>query len=195
VTTVRAAADALTQAWPAVENDPPRSQVLRANTATLTTRHPNALWTPDAHPVLFRAGLSLGETGLVGDAVAYFTNLADQASTRLGPDHLATLTTRGNLAHWRGQAGDPAGAATAFAELLTDQLRVLGPDHPGTLRTRSNLARCRGQAGDQAGAATAFAELLTDQLRVLGPDHPGTLTTRDNLAYWRGEAGGPTGAE
>jgi len=29
----------------------------------------------------------------------------------LGPDHPDTLTTRSNLAYWRGQAGDPAGAA------------------------------------------------------------------------------------
>ncbi|MFI9008856.1 tetratricopeptide repeat protein, partial [Actinosynnema sp. NPDC053489] len=54
----------------------------------------------------------------------------------LGPDHPDTLTTRGNLAFWRGRAGDPAGAAQATAELLTDHLRILGPDHPDTLTTR-----------------------------------------------------------
>jgi hypothetical protein len=64
----------------------------------------------------------------------------------LGPDHPHTLTTRSNLASWLGEAGDPAGAATAYAELLTDQLRVLGPDHPDTL-TRGNLAYCRGKPG------------------------------------------------
>jgi Tetratricopeptide repeat len=193
-TAVRAAAESLTQAWPTVENDPPLSQVLRANAAALASHHPTALWDTGAHPLLLRAGRSLGETGLVSEAVAYFTDLADQASARLGPDHPRTLATRHNLARWRGLAGDPAGAATATAELLTDQLRVLGPDDPNTLITRGNLARLWGEAGDPARAATAYAELLTDQLRVLGPDHPATLINRGNLALWRGEAGDPTGA-
>jgi hypothetical protein len=58
-----------------------------------------------------------------------------------------TLTIRNNLAHWRGQAGDPAGAISALEQLLTDYLRVLGPDHPDTLSVRNNLARWRGEAG------------------------------------------------
>jgi hypothetical protein len=186
VMAVRAAADALNQAWPTVESDPPRSQALRANAATLATRHPSALWDNAAHSMLFRAGHSLGGTGLVVEAVNYFTELADQAIHRLGPDHPDTLDARGDLASWRGDAGDPAGAATAYADLLTDQVRVLGPDHPKTLTTRSNLASCRGRAGDPAGAATAYADLITDQVRVVGPDHPNTLTTRHNLAVWRG---------
>ncbi|MFF3787694.1 tetratricopeptide repeat protein, partial [Streptomyces sp. NPDC001933] len=93
-----------------------------------------------------------------------------------------------NLAYWRGQAGDAAGAATRFEELLADRVRVLGPDHPDTLTTRHNLAYWRGQAGDAAGAATRFEELLADRVRVLGTDHPDTLTTRQNLAHWRREA-------
>ena len=70
----------------------------------------------------------------------------------LGPDHLYTFRTRNNLAHWRGHAGDPAGAAAAYEELLSDQLRVLGPDHPDTLDTRNSLAYWRAKAGDPAGA-------------------------------------------
>jgi tetratricopeptide repeat protein len=58
----------------------------------------------------------------------------------LGPDHPHTLTTRGNLATWLGEAGRPEEAARRFEELLADRLRVLGPDHPDTLTTRHNLA-------------------------------------------------------
>ena len=65
----------------------------------------------------------------------------------LGPDHPDTLTTRDNLAGWRGEAGDAAGAAAAFEEVLADRLRVLGPDHPDTLTTRHNLAQWRERAG------------------------------------------------
>lgn len=89
----------------------------------------------------------------------------------LGAEHPDTPTTRHNLAYWHGEAGDPAGAATALTELRTDLLPMLGPDHPATLSAWHSLAWCRGKAGDAAGAAAAFAELLTDFTRVLGPDH------------------------
>ena len=65
--------------------------------------------------------------------------------------HPDTLATRGNLALWRGEAGDPAGAAAVLEELLADQLRVLGPDHPDTLLTRRNLAFWRGKARGPGG--------------------------------------------
>ncbi|WP_182607295.1 tetratricopeptide repeat protein, partial [Streptomyces alkaliphilus] len=57
-----------------------------------------------------------------------------------------TLTARHNLAHWRGEAGDPVGAITATEHLLTDMVRVLGPHHPETLTTRHNLASWRERA-------------------------------------------------
>lgn len=70
--------------------------------------------------------------------------------------------TRHNLADWRGEAGDPVGAADAFEELLTDRLRVLGPDHPDTLWTRHNLAHWRGHGRDLSGAAHALQELVAE---------------------------------
>ncbi|GAA2352358.1 hypothetical protein Cme02nite_26170 [Catellatospora methionotrophica] len=80
-----------------------------------------------------------------------FEQLLDDLLWVLGPDHRDTLTTRSELAYWRGRAGDPAGAAAALEQVLDDRLRVLGPDHPDTLTTRANLARSLGQAGDPAG--------------------------------------------
>jgi hypothetical protein len=103
---VTAAADALVQAWPEIEHDPQLGQALRANTTALTARHPNALWDLEGHPVLWRAGTSLGETGLVAAATDYWTHLTAAATDHLGPDHPHTLTTRHNLAYWRERAGD-----------------------------------------------------------------------------------------
>jgi len=111
----------------------------------------------------------------------------------LGLDHPDTLTARSNVAYWRGDAGDAAGAAAAFEELLGDYLRVLGPDHPDTLKTRHDIAYWRGTAGDSAGAAAASQELLAGFVRVLGPDHPLTLKTRQSIARWCGMAGDPAG--
>lgn len=183
----RTCADALYEAWPEVERDTALGQALRANTAALTAHAADALWQPDGHPVLFHTGNSLGHTGLVTAARAFFQDLHTAARQNLGPDH------PDDLIFWRGRLGDTSGAATATAELLADFLQVLGPDHPDTLSTRHNLAPWRGEAGDAAGAATAFAELQADSLRVLGSDHPASLTTRYYLAQWRGQADGASG--
>ncbi|WP_369211058.1 tetratricopeptide repeat protein, partial [Streptomyces flavofungini] len=63
----------------------------------------------------------------------------------LGPDHPHTLASRSNLARWRGEAGDAAGAAAALEHLLADLMRVLGQDHPDTLAARHELAHWRGE--------------------------------------------------
>ncbi|MEU8048125.1 FxSxx-COOH system tetratricopeptide repeat protein [Micromonospora echinofusca] len=190
------AANALHNIWPDIERDREHAQALRANTTALHTHTASLLWkTPNGvHQVLFTSGRSLGETGQVTAAIAYFHTLHESAAQHLGPDHPHTLTARGNLASWRGEAGDAAGAAAAYEDLLAGFLRVLGPDHPHTLTARSNLAHWRGEAGDAVGAAAAFEDLLADRLRVLGPNHPDTLTARSNLAGWSGEAGDAVGA-
>ncbi|MFJ8134327.1 tetratricopeptide repeat protein, partial [Streptomyces hydrogenans] len=93
---------------------------------------------------------------------------------------------RGNLADWRGKAGDPAGAADAFAEVLTDRLRVLGPDHPHTLLTRYQWAVCTGQAGNPAGAVEALRELADDEARVYGSrNHAEVRNTLAELKRWQ----------
>ncbi|MFI1798855.1 tetratricopeptide repeat protein [Streptomyces sp. NPDC020379] len=194
--TARAAADALMAAWPDIERDSAIAQNLRANTTALTGHAEDALYQSDGvHGVLFHAGYSLGHTGQVAAAIEHFHHMASVAHGRLGPDHPFTLTIRGELLRFRGEAGDVAGAATAFAELLEHMVRVLGDDHPVTLAIRHNLARFRGEAGDAAGAAAALTELLEHMVRVLGPDHPVTLATRHNLARFRGEAGDAAGAD
>ncbi|GAA0897897.1 MULTISPECIES: tetratricopeptide repeat protein [Streptomyces violaceusniger group] len=190
----RTAADALVAAWPGIERDTALVQALRANTTALTRTAEDALYRPDAHAVLYRAGESLGGSGQVSAARDYFQHLATEASRHLDSDHLNTFEARSHLAHWQGEAGDVAGAATAFAELLPDMVRVLEPDRFITVASLANSAYWRGKAGDVAGAATAFAELLPDMVRVLGPDDLEILKTRYNLVYWRKEAGDAAGA-
>ncbi|MFF7074513.1 tetratricopeptide repeat protein [Streptomyces pseudovenezuelae] len=190
----RTAAGALLASWPEIERDTDLAQALRTNADALTRHATDALYRPDPHPLLYRLGHSLGDSGQVTAAIEHFERLAATTRSRLGSDHPDTLTTRGNLTRMRGEAGDVAGAAQAFADLLEDMVRVLGPDHPDTLTTRSYLAAMRGRAGDAAGAAQAFADLLAIRERVLGPDHPDTLATRNNLAAMRGQAGDAAGA-
>src|SRR5438874_6286655 len=97
-------------------------------------------------------GTSLGDSGLVHIATEYWSGLATGAQRTLGPDHPGTLALQANLAYWRAEAGDPAGALSTAESLVADQTRVLGRDHPDTLVTRANLAYWRGPAGDPARA-------------------------------------------
>ncbi|WP_052360486.1 NB-ARC domain-containing protein [Kutzneria albida] len=70
-TAVSLAADALVQVWPSIERDTTVGQTLRANTAALRDAGEKHLWYPCGHTVLFRAALSLCETGLVNETVDY----------------------------------------------------------------------------------------------------------------------------
>ncbi|MEV4142647.1 tetratricopeptide repeat protein [Amycolatopsis sp. NPDC049691] len=188
------AADALVEAWPEIERDVTLGQVLRTNVETLIGLAGAHLWSSEVHPLVFRAGSSLGESGHAGPAADYFRRLHGLVSEALGGDHVDAMTCRHNFAYWTGQAGDPASAVTALEELLEARVRLLGPDHEHVLTTRSNLARYRGQAGDLDGAIAAYEEVIADRLRVLGPDAEGTLIARHNLAIYRGEAGDPAQA-
>ena len=188
-------ADALRSIWPTIDTtQPDLAQALRSNTTTLHTHTTPALHTPALHEVLERAGDSLGGSGQVHAAITFWHNLYDHVTSHLGPDHPACLTTRHELAYWRAQGGDAAGAVVEYESLLADRLRLLGPHHVHTLVTRHELARSRGQAGDHAGAVAEYESLLADRLRLLGPRHPHTLMTSSDLARWRGQAGDPAGA-
>jgi hypothetical protein len=190
----RAAADALVEAWPAVERDPALGQAFRDNTAVVRRHGRDSLLSPELHRVLFQANRSLGESGDAIGAAAAFEELVDAATRVHGPDHSDTLTARSNVANYRGEAGNALGAALATEQLLADRVRLQGPDHPDTLVARGNLASWRGRAGDAVGAAAAYKELLDVMVRVHGPGHPDTLITRGNLASWRGQAGDAGGA-
>lgn len=172
-----------------MEPDLSLGQALRANTEALSDAAAANLWQPGMHDMLYRAGWSLGQAGLVTQARDYYQRLHTSANNYLGPDHPDTLQAHMFLARWRGQCGDPAGAAAALEELLARTHRLFGPDHSGTLNVRHRHAYWSGKAGAPAEAAAAFKEMLLDCQRVLGIDDPFTLRVRRNLAHWRGEAG------
>ncbi|MFF0706192.1 FxSxx-COOH system tetratricopeptide repeat protein [Streptomyces tendae] len=190
--TARAAADALTEAWPETADAKPLGQILRAHADALINYAQDALWSADeAHPVVLHTGNSLGQAGQVTAAITHFQNLTHAV---LGPDHPGSLAARKNLAHWLGKGGDETGAVAVIEQLLPDIERVWGPDDPNTLSARIDLAGWRGNAGDAAGAVALIEQLLPDMVRVLGTDHPHTLAARANLAKNRGMAGDAAGA-
>ncbi|WP_063797611.1 tetratricopeptide repeat protein [Saccharothrix sp. NRRL B-16348] len=184
------AANALLLAWPAHATDSALAAALRSATNALHSHTSPALWEPEGHAVLLHAGRSLGDAGLLAEAIDYFRDLRRQAEHHLGPDHHDSLHTRNAIAYWSGQAGHHVEAAAEYERVVADSARVLGPDHPNTLTARNNLANRRAVAGDTANTVAEFEQLLADRLRVLGADHPDTVFTRNNLAGWRIESGG-----
>ena len=58
----------------------------------------------------------------------------------LGPEHLSTLTTGGNVATYLSQQGKDAEAEAIYRDVLRGIKRLLGPEHPTTITAASNLA-------------------------------------------------------
>jgi hypothetical protein len=103
------AGDALLEVWPVVEHDTDLATALRSNTAALRATSSAHLWAHDGHGVLFRAGTSLYDAGLLADATRYFEELGSTAYNSLGASHPDTLTARYHLATLY-DAGDPGTA-------------------------------------------------------------------------------------
>jgi Tetratricopeptide repeat len=166
----RVAACAIRQSWPSIEHDTMLSASLRANTARLRAVAGPDLWHRKSRTVLLRAGNSLGDSGQLPAARRYFEQLAISSQDKLGRIHPATLIVREILAHWRGEAGDPVGAATAFEELLHD-LRWVSRKNPIVMNLRRHYARWRADAGDPVGAVAAMKYLVNDYDQVFGCNH------------------------
>ncbi|MER5793698.1 tetratricopeptide repeat protein [Streptomyces sp. NPDC001980] len=190
----RAAADALMSTWPEAERDAALAATLRANATALTAHTTNSLYQPNIHVVQYRAGQSLGESGLADAAVLYFKDLAEAASRYLRAGHPDALVARRLLADYRGISGDASGALAAIKELLPEMRDEFGENHKETLSARLSLAHSRGASGDASEAVAAFEELLPKIKSEFGDSHTLTLSTRLILADWLGKAGDPSGA-
>lgn len=99
------AAIAKTSADPLVELCPNPDQLhaglaatLRTNTDLLAEHSGDHLWHREGHRVLFRAGVSLLDAGLMTTASDYWRHMMDRSECLLGVDHLTTLAVRSNLA-------------------------------------------------------------------------------------------------
>lgn len=92
-----------------------------------------------------RALVAVSSDAAPGASFARWTEHCGAIEELLGAEHPYTLITRNNLAAWRGEAGDAAGAAKEFAKLLPLFEQVLGAEHPDTLNTLNALAYWRAQ--------------------------------------------------
>jgi len=196
---VLAAADALLETWP--EGDGPAArdpfeqaqleQALRDCAATLQATDGALLWKPEAHPLLFRAGLSLEHGRLADAAITYWKSMVATSTRLLGPAHANAVVARDRLAAAYESAGRAADAISVFQAALTDRERNQGPEHPETITARSHLAHAYQSAGRPADAIALYERTVADSGRLLGPAHPFTLGARASLADTYQAAGQP----
>ncbi len=102
--------------------------------------HRSMLWQQEAHPVLFRKGLSLETSGLAESAITYWQTMLITSTRLLGNGHANAVTARDRLAAAYESAGRFGDAIAVFSSALADRERNQGPEHPDTLAARGYLA-------------------------------------------------------
>jgi tetratricopeptide (TPR) repeat protein len=188
---VLAAADALLETWPEAEGGPQLEQALRDCTATLRAHDGGMLWKPEAHPLLFRAGLSLENSRLGDAAITYWQSMVATSTRLLGPAHANAVVARDRLAAAYESAGKSSEAISVFQAALADRERNQGPEHPETIAARGHLAHAYQTAGRPADAVALYERTVSDSERLLGAGHPVTLDSRASLAEAYQTAGKP----
>src|SRR6266536_2368558 len=197
---VLAAADALLETWPdgdgagtgAVAQGPFQQaqleQALRDCAATLRASDGGLLWKPEAHPLLFRAGLSLEHSRLSEAAITYWKSMVATSTRLLGPAHANAVVARDRLAAAYEAAGKSADAIAVFQTALAEREQHQGAEHPETIAARAHLAHAYQSAGRPADAIGLYERTVSDSARLLaaaehhlGVGHPTTLGARASL--------------
>jgi len=200
---VLAAADALLETWPdgdgaagsqfaqAPYQQAQLEQALRDCAATLRTSDGGLLWKPEAHPLLFRAGLSLEHSRLSEAAITYWKSMVATSTRLLGPGHANAVVARDRLAAAYEAAGKSADAIAVFQTALAEREQHQGVEHPETIAARAHLAHAYQSAGRPADAISLYERTVADSVRLLGQAHPVTLDARASLAETYQAAGDP----
>jgi tetratricopeptide (TPR) repeat protein len=180
--TVRAAADALLETWPAGDQRGWLAAELRSSAAALRGAAGDLLWAGGCHPLLARAGQSLDDARLTGPAVSYWRELATVSDRVLGSGHPDTLAAGEKLASAFLTASRAAEAVPWFQWILAKRVHALGPDHPETIAARRDLGHALTAASQYGDAIAVLDTAAGDYERIRGADHLDTLGTRDELA-------------
>ncbi len=196
---VTAAADALLETWPDGEGQAEQvqleqarlEQALRDCASALQATDGGLLWKPEAHPLLFRVGLSLEHGRLSRAAITYWKFMVATSTRLLGPAHADAVAARDSLAAAYESAGKSADAIAVFQAALADREQNQGSEHAETIAARSHLAHAYQSADRPADAIALYERTVADSERMLGPAHQVTLNARASLAETYQTAGRP----
>jgi tetratricopeptide (TPR) repeat protein len=185
---VLTAADALLETWPEGDSSAhgELAQALRDCTSTLRAIDAGLgsglLWKPEAHPLLFQAGLSLEGSKLDEAAIAYWQQIVATSTRLLGSAHANAVIARDRLAAAYEAAGLGGEAIAVFQTAVADRERNQGDSHPDTITARGKLAHAYQTAGRPGDAVVLYERTVIDSEKLLGPGHPNTFTARSDLA-------------
>lgn len=183
---VASAAAALAEAWPPPGipgGGPQLSAALRDCAGALRAFAGDLLWKPEAHQVLFRAGLSLTESPAFAEsAIAYWQGFGAVSNRLLGYGHAHSMLARDRLADAYSASGRLAEALPVFEATLSDREATFGPQHPETVTARLHVARSLNAAGREPEAIALFEQVIGARERMLGPGHRETLVVQVQLA-------------
>jgi tetratricopeptide (TPR) repeat protein len=192
---VRAAADALLEAWPKDQPRTGQAAQMRACAASLLRHAGDDLWAGGScHRALLAAGQSTAAARLAGPAVAWWQDVAARCERLLGPDHHDTLFAAGQLADALLAAGQAAASVRCSRWVLDHRDRVLGPLHQAAIAARVSLGRALAASGDRSEALTVLHEAAGRSQRPHGPGDPGALADFDEYAAAFLAAGDPATA-
>jgi tetratricopeptide (TPR) repeat protein len=99
----------------------------------------------------------------------------------LGPEHLDTALSLGNLGLLLQKLGDLAGARLHLERALAIDEKALGPEDPEAATSLNNLGNLLREMGNLAGARPYLERALAIKEKELGPEHPSTATSLNNL--------------
>jgi tetratricopeptide (TPR) repeat protein len=150
---------------------------------------PSLLWTPAAHPVMFRRGRSLENSRLSEASITYWQELVTSCAGRLGPAHASSVAARDRLALAYESEGRSEDAIVAFRAVLADKERIQGRDHPDTVDACNRLAHAYASAGRATEAVALYERIVADAGDQLGLAHPAIIRARSGLAEAYQEVG------
>lgn len=188
---LEAAGDALSEILSWSKGDRALGTLVHANISALAGLHMAALrkGVPGIHPVFFQSARSLGESGLVVDAINELEQIKDQAYSSLGTKHRDTIRARRDLAFWNAKIRDADSSRRAMSRVLDDSEECLGEQDLDTLLARRYLAEIDAQSGDYTRSITELGEVWSALVESLGPLAEESLSARRLLDSWIGLSG------
>jgi serine/threonine-protein kinase len=126
-------------------------------------------------------GVALHVDGKYAEAAAEFAQAIELGSRESGPDDIAVIALRNNLAIELHHLGRFAEAEAEHRAILEIREAQLGPEHPEVASTHHNLAATLNAEARPEEAITHYREALRIWEQALGTDHPDLGKSRNNL--------------
>jgi tetratricopeptide (TPR) repeat protein len=149
----------------------------------------------EAAHLLHNAGMYLIDHALYEQAEPLYQHALSIKEQELGPEHLDTTATLGNLANLYLEQGQHEQAEALYQRVLAIKERQLGPEHPDTATTLNNVAELYTDQGQYEQAEPLYQRALAIYERMLGPEHPRTQRVRRKYAELLQAMGRETEAE